>query len=63
MNELKRLELLLSSVRPEHIIHNTEDGVRRMQEVRRDTWYYGREVAMRNIENVEVDNGTNITRV
>lgn len=48
--QLKRLEQQLARIKPERIIHNTPEAVARMNQVRRDTAWRGREIALEQEE-------------
>lgn len=46
VEQLKRLGRQLDSVRPGPIIKNTEAAVQRMREVRKESSWYGRTIAL-----------------
>ena len=45
--QLEKLEQQLNRIKPEKIIRNTPDGIRRMEAVRREVPWLGREIAMK----------------
>ena len=48
--QLKRLELQLAKIKPERIIHNTPEAVARMNQVRREVPWRGRQIALEEVK-------------
>lgn len=48
--QLEMLEQQLARIKPERIIHNTPEAVARLNQVRRDVAWRGREIALKQEE-------------